>query len=116
MVAPIPSEESAAMSVVFLPRFLGARPMALFPFGALALSGVLGLCWCHIRQRREAGPDRIALRAPSKHFSLLRLARWLPNSFFVGPTQLAYSSAHGRDRNPHALLSVPQFAALLQGR
>jgi hypothetical protein len=40
--APIaPSRVIAAISVVFLPRFLGTFPYALFPFGALALRRVM---------------------------------------------------------------------------
>jgi hypothetical protein len=38
--APMPSRESEAMSVVFLPRLRGTLPLARSPFGARAYKGV----------------------------------------------------------------------------
>src|SRR5260221_5383295 len=40
MVAPMPSSESAAMSVVFFPRLRGTLPVARSPLGARAKKGV----------------------------------------------------------------------------
>src|SRR5215212_11910035 len=38
-----------------------------------------------------------------------------PRLFFERPAKPAYSPAHGGDRDPHSLLSLPQLAVLIEG-
>src|SRR5215204_6139784 len=63
------------------------------------------------RPRTPTARNLCSSGARGKHLALVRLARWPPASFFVGPTELPSDGpAHGRDRHPDARLLFPQLA------
>src|SRR5829696_4802603 len=105
----------AAISVTFLPQFLGAFPYARSPLGALAQSLLRAMFASRTRPRRRARwPLQSASRTLAKHFSLLRLARRHPDTFFECPPELlAYGPAHGGYGDPHAPSLFPQLAVAL---
>ena len=86
--APMPSRESAAMSVVFLPLFRGPLPLAHSPFGARAYRGVKAMLEPHSsRNTNDSVGSLLAFsRQVARSCSLRSVA---PNDFFFASSPAA---------------------------
>src|SRR6266566_9645961 len=74
--APMPSRESAAMSVVFLPRFRGTLPLARSPFGARAYRGAKAMLEPHSSRNTNASVGSLlAFSRPAGPLLLVALCR-----------------------------------------
>ena len=88
IAAPMPSKESAAISVVFLPRLRGTFALARSPFGARAYSGVKAMLEPHssIKTNASAGNWLACSRQAARSSSLRSVA---PTDFFFASSPAA---------------------------
>ena len=88
MAAPMPSRESAATRVLFLPRLRGTLPLARSPFGARAYKGVKAMFEPHSSMNTSAsvGSFLVSSRQAARSSSLRSVA---PNDFFFASSPAA---------------------------
>src|SRR5215203_5564456 len=109
MHGPMPTLVMLAKSVVFLPRFRGTLPWALWP------SGGSWRCASHTRPRTPSARDRGALAPRASAPFRPRRARRPGGTFFERQPQTPEGAADAGDGDRHALLVVEELAVLLEG-
>src|SRR5215213_11647319 len=112
MHGPMPPLVMLAKSVVFLPRFRGTRPWALWPLGALALRRVMEVCVPHSSTNtRRPGSRRLT---PSCQRALSASSRSeAGRDFFERQPQTPEGAAEAGDGDRPAALVLEELAVLL---
>jgi len=112
IAAPIPSADSAAISVVFLPLLRGAAPTARCPRGARLVRGVMFVC-IPLSSTSESASHSAAI---ARHAARAAMSRSVAISDFFHRPPDALLGAAQRALAHHPCLLFPPRAVLGEGR
>jgi len=110
----MPSRESEAMSVVFLPRLRGTLPLARSPFGARVYKDVKAMLepLSSINTSDSLGSLLVFARQVARSSSLRSVAL---SDFFSRPAQPLDGSAHRPPAHTFTVSLFPKVTVLFQG-